>query len=190
MQGMYNIRVIALPSQASEDGPSKLAEEVGQEVQRKPDDGKVISVDTRDKGRTEALYGVRSRLVHGFSAFDIASDLFPSQWPHGHFRSRMADQRPPIWDPPDTQSGIYFVGSSLKHRQHVLGMRFRCRFAQDLSVEDDDSICANDDGITLRCLILRCDCGRFTAGQSLDESRRRDLFCNVFIRVADLGPKG
>ena len=62
-------------------------------------------------------------------------------------------------------------------------------YAQDLSVEDDDSICANDDGITLRCLILRCDCGRFTAGQSLDESRRRDLFCNVFIRVADLGPK-
>ena len=54
--------------------------EIGQEVQRKPYDGKVISVDTRDKGRTEALYGVRSRLVHGFSAFDIASDLFPSRW--------------------------------------------------------------------------------------------------------------
>src|SRR6516165_766623 len=107
------------------------------------DNVRVVSFDPRDPAGSDALDGVSPGLIHGFSGSDIAANLAFGERIHGDegsLRTNVGKET----RAPETDRRDYPMRTPGEQAQHAAGIGLILGLPQDLPVDDDYRIGAQD----------------------------------------------
>ena len=111
----------------------------------------IVTINTRNPARGDALDGVGAGFVHGFAGCDIRTDILLGERTHRYLGGFGASVFKPGFQflVPSSQSGEANAGGDLvrssgKQTKHAHGVSFIARLAENLAFDDDKGVRAEN----------------------------------------------
>jgi hypothetical protein len=111
-------------------------------VNGQSDDVEIVAAHTLDEGAADALNAVAARLVHGFARVHVRAD---------HFGRRIAEKHFGLFEKLDCVSarlqnhaGVHELRLAAEALQHLARLLLALGLAEDLALEHDDGVGADD----------------------------------------------